>query len=255
MEPSPLTEIDLIAQTADGVSVRRWFVGYACLLCAAAGVLAWLVAGAGWNGLNAEAFTRVSPAAKLVVLGVYLSLCCTFLPLPTGWIVAAAGAREAAVAGGLWPTVLLVAAAGAAGSTIANLNDYHLFTWMLRHRRIGKIRSMRGYGPAARWFEASPVLLLVIVNILPIPIDVVRVLAATCRYGRLPFAAANFAGRFIRYGVIAVITYTYDLGWLAAGALLVLAGVLAGAKAAGALLKKLRRPRGGTGAVEESGSL
>jgi len=259
MEPSLPIETAGGLAIADGVSMRRWFAGYAAMLLISGAVLAWLLAGSDlavgdWTGARAwgEAFARIAPAAKLVALAMYLSLCCTFLPLPTGWIVAAAATREAAVAGGLWPTVALVAAAGAVGSTIANLNDYHLFTWLLRHHRIGKVRLTRAHATAARWFAASPMLLLLIVNIVPIPIDVVRPLAATCRYGRVPFAAANFTGRFVRYGVIAMITYTCDLGWRAVVALLALAGVLVLARAAGALVKRLRPARHQADMAEDS---
>ena len=137
----------------------------------------------------------MDPAVKLLIFGIYISLCCTFLPLPTTPIVAALATREAAVTGELWSTVVLVGVVCAAASTIANLNDYHIFTWMLRSRQVAGVRRTRMYACAARWFARSPFVILVIFNIAPIPVDVIRMLAATHRYPRVPFAAANFVGK------------------------------------------------------------
>jgi membrane protein YqaA with SNARE-associated domain len=176
---------------------------------------------------------------KLIFFGSYLSLCTTFLPLPTGWIVAAVATREAAVGSNAWTTTLLVATVGAIGSTIANLNDYHLFTWMLRSHRVAKIRHTKLYEKSAMWFSRSPFFLLVVFNIVPIPVDVVRILATTYRYPRGPFAAANFIGRFLRYAVIAFVTYWWNLGYVAVLALLALAVVLAAVKAIPYLYRKI----------------
>ena len=269
---TPTTEtLTVEAAAPDGISVARWFLAYALLLLAAAAGL-WLLAmrqdwateswwgdGLAWRqrlGGFADVFRTVSPALKLLGFAVYLSLCCTFLPLPTGWIVAAVATREAAVAAALSGnpavvaavTTVVVAAAGAAGSTIANLNDYHLFTWILRHRGVAKVRNTRTYAAAARWFARAPGLILVIFNVVPIPVDVIRMLAATYRYPRLPFAVANFIGRFLRYGVIAFVTFWWDLGWIAVVALLGLAVVLAAGKGLRPLARKLfaRTPASGS---------
>jgi len=219
--------------------VLRWFVFYGMYLLAGVVALAVLISAEhwtwdDWTHNTAETFANTSPALKLVGFLVYISLATTFLPLPTGWIVAGVATREAAVAAGwsdgplavLTLTTLTVATIGATGSVIANLTDYHLFTWMLRSHRIAKVRSTRAYLAAARWFERSPFWILVIFNIIPIPVDVVRMLATTHRYPRVPFAAANFIGRFIRYAVIAYVTYRFNLGWIAVVALLAVAVVL-----------------------------
>ena len=200
----------------DGISVVRWFSFYAVLL-AATGV--WLVVLLiGQTGVSLDSWAQfknslpeMSQAVKLLTFGIYVSLGCTFLPLPVNWIVAAVATRTVAVGTGMWDTVLLVGAVGAAASTVANLNDYHLFTWMLRIHHVAKVRHTRIYAIAARWFDKSPFFLVVVFNILPIPVDVVRMLAASHRYPRVPFAAANFIGRLIRYGAIAYLVYYFEL--------------------------------------------
>jgi membrane protein YqaA with SNARE-associated domain len=239
-------ECEAIAAGPDDISVRRWFAFYALLLLAAGLPLAALVRGQPWAWSDwlkrpAELLPAVDPAPKLLFFAIYMSLCCTFLPLPTGWIVAAVASREAGLSDSAAVTTLLVAAVGALGSTVANLNDYHLFTWMLRSRRIRRVRGTRLYRAAARWFARAPFTILVIFNIVPIPVDVIRMLATTYRYRRRPFAAANFLGRFVRYGVIAFVTYRLDLGKWAVLVLLALAVALGAARVLPAAARRIYR--------------
>jgi membrane protein YqaA with SNARE-associated domain len=229
----------------DNISIRRWFAFYAMLATAVAAALLAALLNEQWRGRawlddTAATFAGASTAAKLLGFGLYVSLCCTFLPLPTGWIVAGMATREAAVTGELWTTVLVVAAVGAAASTVANLNDYHLFTWLLRSRRVSRVRDSGVYRAAARWFARAPFFILVVFNVVPIPVDVIRMLATTCRYGRVPFAAANFIGRFLRYAVIAFVTFWWDLGYVAVLALLALAVAMGAGRALATLARRLR---------------
>lgn len=216
----------------DDVSVRHWMGFYAVFLAAMLTGLFWALPKGGdvrlpWEEGFSASLAATPTAVKLLVFVIYTSLCCTFLPLPTSGVVAAVATADAHIASGMWTTALIVATLGAAASTIANLNDYHLLTWMLRHDWIAGIRRRRSYELAARWFSRSPFLLLVMFNLLPIPVDVVRMLATSSRYPRIPFALANFVGRFARYGVIALATFSLgESGWVAVVALLALAGAI-----------------------------
>lgn len=220
----------------DGISVGKWFLAYGLGLAAAAAALAIMLRGQPWTWTWRPAeigrqLQAMRPGVKLVVFGVYISMCCTVLPLPANAIVAAVATREAAVTGELWTTVLAVALVGAAASTVANLNDYHLFTLALRQRHIKRVRHTRLYDVSSRWLAGSPFTILVLFNIIPIPVDVIRMLAVTCRYPRGPFAAANFVGRFVRYAAIAFVTFHWNLGWVAVVVLLGLAAALVLARA------------------------
>ncbi len=205
----------------DDVSVRRWILVYSVYFVLLAAPLIVLLIAQGdswedWAHNTSVTFRTATVAAKLLGLALYLSLCCTFLPMPSMWIVSAVASQHVAITGDAWTTTLIVASIGAFASMMANLNDYHIFTWMLRHRRIAAVRHTRTYRRAARWFSRSPFFLVVVFNFIPFPIDVVRMLATTYRYPRVPFAAANFSGRFVRYGVVAFVTYQLaDYGWVA----------------------------------------
>ena len=230
---TPITDPNAVAAILpDEMSLRKWFAFFVFFLVGTSVPLTVMISRQQWTWSDwahntAVTFAQTPVEIKLLGLGLYVSLCCTLLPMPTGWIIAGVATRAAAVAPqSLALTVLLVAVVGAVGSTMANLNDYHLFTLMLRHHRIAKLRLTRTYQAAAKWFARGPFLILVIFNIVPIPVDVVRLLATTYRYPRVPFAAANFVGRFIRYAVIAFVTYWWNLGWVAVVALLGLAIVL-----------------------------
>ncbi len=212
---SSLTTTDELAPHGghDGISVVRWFAFYAVILAAA---VAWLWILVGQLTVSLDSLPEMPRTVKLLTLAIYASLGCTFIPLPVNLIVAIAATRTVAVGTGLWDTVLLIGVVGAGASTLANLNDYHLFTWMLRSRRIASIRHTRIYEIAARWFDKSPFFLVTVFNIMPIPVDVVRILATTHRYPRAAFAAANFVGRFIRYGAIAYLIYYFELSMMTA---------------------------------------
>jgi len=234
MTSSPEQLVDAEALTAEyrKVTLRIWFAFYLVVLLAAGATLAVLlprepVSLDTWSAFK-DSVRLASPATKLLVFGIYMMISCTFLPLNTSWIVAAVAMEQYSVTGELWTTVLVVSVVGATASTMANLNDYHVFTLLLRHHRIARVRHLRMYRSAVGWFERAPFALLFIFNLLPIPVDVTRMLAATHRYSRWPFAVANFLGRLIRYAIIAFVTYRLaDKGYVAVIALLGLAFVMA----------------------------
>ena len=241
----------------DDITVKHWLIAYVVMLAAAVTSMVLLIAsdGVGWESWKHDVqgtFINASVPIKLLGFGIYMSLCCTFLPMPTSWIVAAVATRDAAVGDGVLGTVAMVAIVGAAASTIANLNDYHLFTWILRHGKIAKLRNTRTYRKAALWFSRSPFWILVIFNLIPIPIDIIRMLAITYRYPRLPFALANFLGRLIRYTILAFVIYWWNLGWYAVVALLGLAVVLGGGRGLITLVRRFRRTNDSAVCVSES---
>ncbi len=254
----------------DVISLTRWFVGYGLFVCLAWGLLIYLISQQPWPWSDwlsfkkvPDTFARTDVHIKLLGMAMYLSLCCTFIPLPTGWMVAAMATREAAVIYPFLPSLLgllpaglaqsplflavgtgvLVGLAGAVGSTAANLNDYHIITLLLRNGKVARIRDTRLYHAAVRGFAKSPFFLVFVFNLLPIPVDVVRWLATIYRYSRDSFAAANFIGRFWRYFLIAFVTFYWNLKWIAPVALLALGAVLALVRVLPPFVRHMREKR------------
>ncbi len=203
------------------INLRGWFgffLGYMILLAAAVLVGLQLVG----DGVSLEWGTALWVVGGMMF---YLSLCCSFCPLLTTWLILAVGSGTAlgeligpewagvleAVLGG-WPKVAVVALLGGLATTMANLNEYHVFTFLLRYKNIGKVRQSRLHEWAGKWFNKGPFILLATFCFVPIPVDVVRWLAISHRYPRRRFFAANMLGRGSRYALMALFSDALGLG-------------------------------------------
>ncbi|MEW6356287.1 MAG: VTT domain-containing protein [Planctomycetota bacterium] len=182
-------------KAAADLGYRRWFwpfaVGFGIvMLTAAYGVQAGMVPG------------RIG---HMAFFAAYMSLACTFCPLPTAWIFMWVG-RDF--------NPFLVATVGALGTCVANLNDYYLLSFLLRYRLADRVRAARTYDAAVRWFDKAPFVILSVATFLPISVDVVRLLAISRRYSRRWFALATFVGRWPRYVILALIGRELQLSWV-----------------------------------------
>ncbi|MFH1417688.1 MAG: hypothetical protein ABII12_05305 [Planctomycetota bacterium] len=223
----------------DGINLRLWFVCFVAWLVGLTLASLWGMAAIDGTG------SQVGWAVwALAGTAFYLSLCCTFFPAPTTWIVMlVASDMVAAQVGlvGMAPLRLAVVATVCAAATgIANLNEYHLFVYLLRKRRVAKVRDTRMFRTASRWFEKSPFWIVTLFSFLPIPVDVIRWLAITARYPRGRFFWAGFIGRWFRYAiwVLAAIGLHLDT-WQ----IMLIQVVLAGAALIRILPRLLRRRR------------
>jgi membrane protein YqaA with SNARE-associated domain len=211
----------------DGINLRRWFVFFviysAVLTAVALGCLHFSGSGN---------YPLAQTIWLLALYLFYMSLCCTFFPAPTAWLVLLMASpliglvkpslisqylpleKNVAQWTAAFVTVVIVAMIGSAGTAIANLNEYHIFTFLLRLGRVYKIRQSRLYQKADHWFSISPFAIMTIASLVPIPVDVVRWLAITHRYRRDHYALASFIGRFVRYGLLAAAATCLRLDWL-----------------------------------------
>jgi len=214
------------AAKGDGVNLRRWFLGFVVYL-----VLLTITAVACLWYYDRGGSVWAMRGWLLALYLFYMSLCCTFFPAPTAWIILLMASpivsmfEAASFEGyfgvtettGVWlagmATTFVVAAIGAAGTAAANLNEYHIFTFLLRYGRVHKVRQTRFFATAQRWFSVSPFALVGLFSFLPVPVDVVRWLAISCRYSRVRYAGANFLGRFLRYGLLAGAATFLAIGW------------------------------------------
>lgn len=138
----------------------------------------------------------------LVLYLLYMSVAFTFLPLPTAWIVLWA-AREV--------EPLSVAVIGTVGTCIANLHDYYIIHYLFRVEKIRRAKNTRFYRKSVEWFAKAPFATLTAASFLPIPIDVIRILAVSADYSRTRYALATAAGRLPRYLLLAFVGYELQL--------------------------------------------
>ncbi len=195
----------------DDLNLRAWFVVFVLYLSG-------LTALAMWGLESYEAGSRVGMAVWLLGLYLfYMSMCCTFFPAPTTWIVMMMASFYVAEELGMrdWTItrMVVVASVGALGTAMANLNEYHIWTFLLRYGPVANIRKTRIYEVAARWFAIKPFWTIVLFSFIPIPVDIIRWLAITYRYPRPPYFVAYYLGRWVRYACLAGITIWGQLTW------------------------------------------
>lgn len=144
-------------------------------------------------------FTKSNPTVPnsgsiLLDFFIYMSVACQFFPLPT--LPAIAFTAKAF-------SPLIVSLLGAMGTSIANFNDYAILGWLFRHQRVKKVRDISTYRKLLHFFDRYAFLTLTAGAFLPIPIDVIRMLAISRAYSYWKYLLATFAGRFPRYLLIA----------------------------------------------------
>ena len=219
-------------QRQDSVNLRPWFTFYIIYLIFLA-VIA--ICSLKYYDQNTS---DLALSGWLIALYLfYLSLCCTFCPAPTAWMVLLMASPiiqlikpqiltnllhlSAPPSDNLiiLTTIFLVASLGALASALANLNEYHIFTYLLRCHRVREIRRTRLYHTTARYFDVGPFGLITLFSFLPIPIDVVRWLAITHCYRRDYYFLANFIGRFFSYAILAATACFFQLGWFGIAAI------------------------------------
>ena len=216
---------------------RLWFICFGAWLVVLALASRW-----GSHQIDQSGSALGWAVWMLALTALYLSLCCSFFPAPTTWIILLAAsdmiAGQAGIVGYGPARLAAVATVCAVASSLANLNEYYIIAFLARHHRIAKIRQTRLYGKASGWFHESPFWILTLFSFLPIPVDVIRWLAVLARYDRAKFFLANFVGRWFRYAVCALVSLGMNL---TPRQILVIQAVLVGI----ALLKFiLRRVRG-----------
>lgn len=136
------------------------------------------------------------PATTSVLYDFFLYMClaCQFFPIPT--------LPPIAFAAKIFHPVV-ISAVGAAGTCVANLNDYAILGWLFRHHRVRKVRDVRTYRRLLHFFDRYAFLTLSVAAFLPIPVDVIRLLAISRAYSFIRYILATFVGRFPRYLILA----------------------------------------------------
>jgi len=189
--------VTLRLQRHEPLSFRAWFYSFIGLLAVLAGI----------RILSGD----MSRAAVLAGLFAYMSMACTFCPLPTTWLIVWAAAP--AEGGGLGLPPLAVATGGAIGTAVANMHDYYLLTFLYRYRPVRRVRATGLYRRFAAWYNRAPLATLAASSFLPIPVDFVRLLAISEGFNRAKFALGSLAGRWPRYLALALVAEEFKLTW------------------------------------------
>ena len=226
-EPGVAADAELRLQRHEPIRFRAWFYPFVALLAVLAAV---------------KTLYPGTSAALLAAYFAYMSICCTFCPLPTTPVVLWMAAPAAG--GGLGLDPLLVAVVGALGTAVANLHDYYLLTFLYRYRPVARVRTSGLYRRFAAWYNRAPLATLAAASFLPIPVDFVRLLAISEGYSRVRFALGSLVGRWPRYLLLAYLAERFDLGWqwvLGIGGATVVLGLWRGVPALVRKLKDLKR--------------
>jgi len=125
---------------------------------------------------------------------LYMTFACQFFPIPS--------LPPIAFTAKLF-SPLLVAFVGALGTCIANLNDYAILGLLFRHHKVRKIRDINTYRRLLDFFDRHSFVTLSAAAFLPIPVDVIRLLAISRAYPYWKYLGASFVGRFPRYLLLA----------------------------------------------------
>jgi membrane protein YqaA with SNARE-associated domain len=172
------------------------------------------------------------PRAGSILFDFFLYMCaaCQFFPIPT--------LPPIAFVSKVFHPVL-VSFVGAIGTCIANFNDYAILGWLFRHHRIKKIRDIRTYRRLLHFFDKYAFLTLSAAAFLPIPVDVVRLMAISRAYSYWKYVAATFTGRFPRYLLIAYVGKELPFKWIII--IFLISIVPAGIKLLSGIIKKRRK--------------
>lgn len=124
----------------------------------------------------------------------YMTIACTFIPLPTPQVAMDYGQRF---------NPILIAVLGGIGFCISASIDYSLVTLLFRSERIAKIKGTRTYLRVKRFFNKYPFITLTVAAFTPIPLEPIKLTACASQYNIVKYLLACFVGRTPRYYILA----------------------------------------------------
>jgi membrane protein YqaA with SNARE-associated domain len=136
---------------------------------------------------------------------LYMSVACQFFPIPTLPPIAFTAKAFHPV---------LVAFVGGIGTVIAYVIDYAILGWLFRHHRVKKVRDIHLYRKLLKFFDKYAFLTVTAAAFLPIPVDVVRLMAISRAYNYWKYLIAAFIGRFPRYLILAYLGKELSPKWI-----------------------------------------
>lgn len=131
---------------------------------------------------------------ELVSYFLVMSVSCNLVPLPTFPIVLYVSHDYA-----IWMLVFF----GSIGASISALIEYYVIDFLMRFDRIAKLKQNGKYQKYAGYFDRFSFRSLMLASLIPLPLDVIRILAITRRYSMWRYLLATFIGRIPRIFIFA----------------------------------------------------
>jgi len=172
------------------ISNLRWFAAFGVYIAVLLVILYW-----------AHCAGRQSLYKLILIFVIPVSCACTFCPLPI---------LPAFIWAGREYNPFLIALLGSLATCMANMHDYYILNSLLKWKKLARAKESHWYARALGWFKRFPFWSLTAANFLPLPIDVVRLLAISTGYSRVPFTLATFIGRYPRYLLLAGVGYAFQ---------------------------------------------
>ena len=108
-------------------------------------------------------------------------------------------------------TALLVAFAGAIGAGVAAVIDQTVLKWFFGRKRVESYLKGERVRKILRWFRAFPFGTVVVFAFLPLPLFIVRFMAAASRYSTERYAGGVMLGKFCRLFVLGLIGGIWEM--------------------------------------------
>jgi len=131
---------------------------------------------------------------ELMSYFLIMSVSCNFVPIPTfPFVIYVANDYS------FWLVVL----SGAIGATIASLIEYYVIDLLMRFDKLAKLKHNGKYKKYAKYFDRFSFRSIMLASFVPLPVDVIRLLAITRRYSKVRYLIATFLGRVPRIFIFA----------------------------------------------------
>lgn len=141
-------------------------------------------------------YFQLIPLKYHELMGYFLvmSISCNLVPLPTYVLVIYVSHDYP-----LW----LIVATGAVGATISAMIEYLIIDFLMDFDRFARLKQNGKYKKYARYFDRFSFGSIFLTSVIPLPVDVIRLMAITRRYVKWKYLLATFVGRIPRIFIFA----------------------------------------------------
>jgi len=133
---------------------------------------------------------------ELISYFLVMSISCNLVPIPTYPFILYVSHDYA-----IWLIVLV----GTIGSVISAIIEYNFIDFLMRFDRFARLKETNSYQKYVKYFDRFSFHSIMLASVLPLPLDVIRILAIMRRYAKWKYLVATFIGRIPRILIFAVL--------------------------------------------------